>query len=110
MITNIVVLGAVNVLLVLGVFAIFSKKLGGASKTLATHIIDIMIRNKELRTNIFKKLDEIEANMGTEDGARKMDVFASWAGLLVPGDMDDKIIRQVCQGIYEGWKLSKGGN
>lgn len=105
--TTMITIGVINICLAIGIFLILGKKLGGISRTFVHHIIDVIIRNKELRSNIFKKLDEIEENLGGKDGALKMDIFSTWAGKVLPGDLDDKIIRQICQGIYDGWKLSK---
>jgi len=60
-----------------------------------------LLKNKSLKTQIRAKMFELEKQLGSEEGIKKFELLVGWAINIIPGSIDDIVVRQFCQAIYD---------
>ena len=60
-----------------------------------------LLKNDGLKTQIRAKMFELEKQLGSEEGKAKFEVLVAWAINIIPGPIDDAVVRQFCQAVYD---------
>ena len=92
-----------NFALLVGIFSTLGKRLGALLKKVVFKSIDAYIKDPEIRAAVLAEMVKVEKELGSEEGKAKMERVVLLAGRFIPGDLDDKAIRQIVNGIYAGW-------
>lgn len=90
-------IGSVMVVKLTGPVARWAK---AAFLSSGDRLADLM-GNQALKTQIRAKMFELEKQLGSDAGKQKFNALVSWAVNIIPGPIDDPLVRAFCQAVYD---------
>lgn len=69
--------------------------------------VDLYVKDIRLAAKIKDEIIRVQNSLDSLEGKDKMEHVKNYAKMIIPGNLDDGIVENIIQGIYDGMKTQK---